>query len=326
MPLTDRFNRAHTYLRIAVTDRCNLRCVYCMPATGVVWKPRNQILTLEEVLRIAQLLVPAGIDKIRLTGGEPTVRHNLTWLIRELATIPGLQTLAMTTNGVLLAEQAAALRSAGLHRLNISLDTLRRERFERITLRDDFARVIAGIDAALAADFAPIKLNVVVINGLNDDECADFVDFARTRPLHIRFIEFMPFPGNAWTRDQYLPWRQLLTRLQAQFQLEPGTEPDPGVARTYRIPGHAGTISFISPLSDEFCVNCNRLRLTADGSIKSCLLHPAELNLRQALRAGASNPELLAMIQQALQQKKLAHPPDGALPAIDNRCMTHIGG
>ncbi|MBI5060399.1 GTP 3',8-cyclase MoaA [candidate division KSB1 bacterium] len=326
MPLVDRFSRRHNYLRIAVTDRCNLRCVYCMPAQGIEWKPRAEILTLEEILRIAQILTEEGVSKIRLTGGEPTVRANLCWLIRELAQLDGLQTLAMTTNGITLTEHAAALKAAGLHRLNISLDTLRRERFQDITMRDGLHRVLAGIDAALKAGFELIKLNVVIINGLNDDECFDFVEFVRARPLHIRFIEFMPFPGNNWSRNQYLPWRQLLERLSARYDLMPTDASDTSVARGFAIPGYAGTVSFISPLSEEFCANCNRLRLTADGSIKSCLLYPAELNLREQLRAGVGDEGLLKLIQTALNEKHFAHPQECALPALENRCMSHIGG
>ena len=326
MPLTDRFGRVHDYLRIAVTDRCNLRCVYCMPAQGISWKPRQEILTLEEIVRIARLLAAHGISKVRLTGGEPMVRANLHWLIRHLTAIPDVSTVAMTTNGVLLAPQVTELKAAGLQRLNISLDTLRRDRFHTITLRDELNQVLAGIEAACAAGFAQIKLNVVVINSLNDDECVDFVEFVRERPLHVRFIEFMPFPGNSWSREQYLPWRELRQRLSERYTMIPLAAEQPSVARGFSIPGYAGTVSFISPLSDEFCASCNRLRLTADGSLKSCLLYPAEVSLRDALRSGASDADLLDLVQSALTKKHFAHPPECALPTLDNRCMSQIGG
>ncbi len=213
MSLTDGFGRVHTYLRIAVTDRCNLRCVYCMPHHGFISKPRAEILTLEEIERLAWLFVSLGVEKIRLTGGEPTVRAGLEWLVTRLAALPELKTLALTTNGLLLKEQAARLHAAGVQAVNISLDSLRPDRFQEITLRDRFADVLAGIDAARQAGFAPLKLNVVIIKGVNDDELLDFVEFVRTRPINVRFIEFMPFPGNRWTKDKFIPWRELHRRI-----------------------------------------------------------------------------------------------------------------
>ncbi len=300
MSLTDGFGRVHTYLRIAVTDRCNLRCVYCMPHDGFISKPRAEILTLEEIERLARLFVGLGIEKIRLTGGEPTVRAGLEWLVTRLAALPELKTLAVTTNGLLLKEQAARLRTAGVQAVNISLDTLRPARFQEITLRDRFIDVLAGIDAARHAGFAPLKLNVVIIKGVNDDQLLDFVEFVRDRPLNIRFIEFMPFRGNRWTKDRFIPWRELQHRISEHYELTSppvdGPTPQRGVeistssegvrggeglgripdslpiAKDFTIPGFMGTVSFISPLSEEFCLGCNRLRLTADGALKSCLL------------------------------------------------------
>ena len=325
MPLIDRFGREHTYLRVSVTDRCNLRCTYCMPADGVTWRPRSEILSLEEIHRVCRIAVSAGITKIRLTGGEPTVRQNLIELVQRLAALPGLKTLAMTTNGVTLAAQVAALHQAGLRSLNISLDTLRPQRFREITLHDRLHDVLRGIDAALDIGFSPLKLNVVVLAGINDDEPADFIEFIRHRPLNVRFIEFMPFPGNPWQENRYVPSRTIHAALSRQYNLVPAGS-NSGVARDYRISGIAGTVSFIAPLTDEFCASCNRLRLTADGAVKSCLLYPAELSLRDALRSGAADADIAALIRNALAHKERSHPPECALPHLENRCMTNIGG
>ena len=280
-----------------------------MPNENAEWKRRDEILTFEEILRIARLLVNNGVTKIRLTGGEPLVRSNLNWLISELARLPGLDTLALTTNGTLLSQHAAELRANGLHRLNISLDTLRADRFEAISGRMKLAEVLAGIEAAQHSGLDKIKLNVVVMRGLNDDEVDDFVELVRERPLHVRFIEFMPFPGNAWTNTRMIPWQELLQRLREKHDLLPLNNLLTGVARSFTIQGYRGTISFISPLSDEFCSGCNRLRLTADGSIKSCLLYPAEASLRDIMRAGATDEEVLQGIDGALQRKRFSHPP-----------------
>ncbi len=296
-----------------------------MPEKGAVWKPRAEILSLEEIKRLARLMVSMGIQKIRLTGGEPMVRRNIAGLIERLASLPGLKTLAMTTNGTLLAEHALTLRKSGLTALNVSLDTLRRERFREITLRDNFDDVIAGIDAALDAGFAPLKLNVVVIAGLNDDECGDFVEFVHTRPIDVRFIEFMPFPGNRWQQNRFASWRDIKANIEQNHALIP-VETTDSVARSFRVEGFMGRVSFVSPLSEEFCMSCSRLRLTADGALKSCLLYPAEISLREAMRKGASEEDLEAMIRAALAQKHLIHPEAHVLTTMDNRCMTAIGG
>lgn len=326
MPLLDRFLRPHTYLRIAVTDRCNLRCVYCAPASGVAWVPHSAILTFEEIVRITKLLSAHGIEKARLTGGEPLVRADLDWLVRELSGLPQLKTLAMTTNGTLLRHHAKSLRANGLQRLNVSLDTLRNDRFRAITGRDALGDVLAGLHAAYDAGFARVKVNVVVMGGVNDDELLDFTAFARSLPLDVRFIEFMPFPGNSWSKARYLPWHTMFDRLRTRADLRALNRDEHGVARVYALAGSDSTVSFISPISDEFCANCNRLRLTADGSLKSCLLYPAEVSLREALRAGATDEELLQLVTDALAAKHYAHPPLKQLVRLENRCMSSIGG
>jgi len=325
--LTDAYGRVHTYLRIAVTDRCNLRCVYCMPEEGVPWRPREEILSLEELLRVARVCARLGVRKVRLTGGEPTLRKGITTLVGWLAAVPGIDTVALTTNGVRLAEMAQTLRDAGLTRLNISLDTLRPERFARIGRREYFPQVLAGIDAAGAAGFSTLKLNVVVLAGMNDDELPDFVEFVRERPINVRFIEEMPMPGNGWDEWERFPAPKMKERLEQRYALVPVAGADPkAVAADYRIDGIRGTISFITPLSDAFCARCSRLRLTADGSIKSCLFHPAEVNLRHALRTGATDEELITLIRAAVALKPEAHPPTGELATANHRLMSDIGG
>jgi cyclic pyranopterin phosphate synthase len=312
-------------LRIAVTDRCNLRCVYCMPAADFRWRPRSEILSLEEILRVADLMVRLGIEKIRLTGGEPTLRQNVEWLIAKLARLPGLKTLGMTTNGARLREKAHALRAAGLQTLNVSLDTLRAGRFTEITKRNRLADVLAGIDTALDAGFRPLKINVVVVRGVNDDELCDFADLAREKPINVRFIEFMPFAGNAWQRERVVPWHIAKQTIEERYALVARAN-ESGVTRDFDLPAAAGWISFISPLTAHFCDECNRLRLTADGAIKSCLLRGAEVNLRDVLRAKAREELLAERICSALAQKNFAHPPECELPQLENRCMTEIGG
>jgi cyclic pyranopterin phosphate synthase len=324
--LVDPHGRPHTYLRLSVTDRCNLRCTYCMPPEGITWRERAEILTFEEIERLAAIFVRGGVDKIRLTGGEPTVRRELPALIARLRRLPGLRTLLMTTNGVLLAQQAAELRHAGLDGLNISLDSLRRDRFERVTLRDNLPAVLAGIDAALAAGFATVKLNVVVIQGTNDDELVDFVRFAAGRPLQVRFIEFMPFDRNGWSAGGLLPYATMRERIESVFTLEPLAAGPHAVAKDFAIAGGVGTVGFVTSMTEHFCAGCNRLRLTADGRMRNCLFATAETDLRGPLRAGAGDAELAAHMQRCLQGKWREHPPAAELAELHNRSMIEIGG
>jgi molybdenum cofactor biosynthesis protein A len=327
-PLLDPFGRHHTYLRLSVTDRCNLRCTYCMPPQGISVGPREDVLTFDEIERVSRVFAGLGITKIRLTGGEPLVRKGLPALVERLVRISGVQRIGMTTNGVLLKHHLPALREAGLTHLNISLDTLRPERFEKIALRSHFTDVRAGIDAALATGFLPLKLNVVVMGGINDDELSDFVSFVEERPMNVRFIEYMPFKLNRWNTAAFISFADMKRRLDGKFTLIPvvPSEESSSVGRDFRIPGWRGTISFITSMSEHFCDTCNRLRLTADGSIKSCLFHPAEVNLRGALRDGASEPVLEKMIRSALLLKPARHAPADELLSADNRTMIEIGG
>ncbi|MEP0547031.1 MAG: GTP 3',8-cyclase MoaA [Rhodothermales bacterium] len=330
--LTDRFGRRHTYLRVSLTGRCNLRCRYCMPAEGVALTPRDGLLTTDEIARLARIFVAAGVDKIRLTGGEPLVRKDIEEVADALGALPGLRVLALTTNGLLLDRKLDGLHRAGLTHLNLSLDTLRADRFESLTLRPGLDRVLAALDLALAYGYADdtLKVNCVVMRGVNDDEVEDFVALTEARPIEVRFIEFMPFGGNEWARDRLVPYRELLDRIGARFALERVADGPTETAKTYRVARHAGRIGFITSMTTPFCDGCNRLRLTADGALKVCLFGRAEVSLRDPMRAGASDDELRATIRAAVLRKAAAH--DGIAEIADaarrdeNRPMILIGG
>lgn len=297
-----------------------------MPQEGIDWKPKDQILSLEEIFRVASVFTGMGINKIRLTGGEPLLRRNLEWLAEQLASLPRLRSLAMTTNAVLLEKRAKDIRQAGVTALNISLDSLRAERFRQITRRDDHSAVMRGIERALEAGFHSLKLNVVVIRGFNEDEIVDFVDFVRDKPVNVRFIEFMPFKDTGWTSAGVFPYADMVAAVREKYELSPLDMEPSAVAKDYALPGFRGTVSFITSMTESFCSSCNRLRLTADGSVKSCLFHPAEINLRDELRAGISNQALAALIRSAVLLKPPEHPPMDAIAAGENRSMIEIGG
>jgi cyclic pyranopterin phosphate synthase len=329
--LVDRFGRAHTYLRISVTDRCNLRCSYCMPPEGIDWKQRDELLSFEEILRVTRVLVDMGIDKIRITGGEPLARRNLDVLIEQLAGLEGLKTIAMTTNGILLNGQTARLREAGLNALNISLDTLQPDRFMQIAKRDYFDAAMSGIAEALATGFDSLKLNVVVMAGVNEDEILDFVDFVKDKPMNLRFIEYMPFKSNSWSQAAVFPFATMKQTIESRYRLiliapEFGAVAKDFALEDYSGQGYPGTVSFITSMTDSFCGACNRLRLTADGQIKSCLFHPAEVGIRDSLRRGVDDAELERLVASAVLQKQEAHPPMEELLQVENRAMIEIGG
>lgn len=328
MPLIDSFNRKHTYLRISVTDRCNLRCIYCMPSQGIEMKSRDKMLTFDEIKRVAEIFAALGITKIRLTGGEPLVRKDLPRLVESISNIPGIDTISMTTNGVLLKNFAPQLKESGLTHLNVSLDTLRLSRFVQIALRQNYYDVIAGINAALDAGFQPLKLNTVIIGGVNDDELHDFVEFVRDKPINIRFIEYMPFKFNQWNQGKLISFQQMKEKIEERYNLIPLEKSlnENSVSKDFKIQGFAGSVSFITSMSDHFCGTCNRIRLTADGSIKSCLFHPAEVNLKSALRSNSSDDVISEMIQSAISVKPYGHPKAEDLIAIENRSMIQIGG
>jgi cyclic pyranopterin phosphate synthase len=325
--LADGFGRPITNLRISVTDRCNLRCVYCMPGEPV-WMPRPEILTFEEIERLVRVAVSLGITDFRVTGGEPTARKDLPELIRRIAGIPGLRDLAMTTNGILLRKLARPLREAGLHRLNISLDTLRGEKFVHITRREGFRETWEGIEAADQAGFRPLKINMVVMRGVNDDEVVDFARMARTRPWQIRFIEFMPLDGDGlWTRDRVVPAREILDRINAEWPLDlvsDGPKSDP--ARIFRFKDGQGDIGLIASVTEPFCGSCDRIRVTPDGKLRTCLFSTWETDLKGPLRRGAADEDLCALIRSAVARKEAGHGinrPDFVKP---ERAMNAIGG
>lgn len=328
--LVDPFGRAITYLRISLTDRCNLRCVYCMPAGGVNWLAKSKILTDDEIVRIVKAAATLGIKKIRLTGGEPLVRPGVVDLVNKISSIHGIQDIGLTTNGILLERMALSLAQAGLHRVNISLDTLRPERFKKITRFGSFDKVWQGILAAEKAGLSPIKLNAVMIQGVNDDELLDLASLSLFHPWCIRFIELMPIGnGQGWGEgfptqpERYMSVQDMRSRLEALGIVPTKVDSDSGPARTFCIPGASGTIGFISPLGEHFCQNCNRLRLTADGKLRACLVMPGEISLREALCNGQ---HLDKLILQAISQKPKQHNLTATIPAQSERGMSQIGG
>jgi cyclic pyranopterin phosphate synthase len=324
--LIDRHGRRHSYLRMSITDRCNLRCTYCMPPQGIDWTPRAEILTADEIVRLGTIFVGMGITKIRLTGGEPLSRRDVGQIAERLGALPGLKTLAMTTNGISLAKRAGTLRAMGLNALTISLDTLKRDRFMEIAKRDQFDAVMAGIEAALAAGFAPLKINVVVMRGVNDDEILDFVAWAKDRPVNVRFIEYMPFPDNKWSTGGLMPYAEMRALIARDHELIPLVGERTAVGKDFRLAGHSGTVSFVTSMTESFCGGCNRLRVTADGNIKSCLFHPAEQSLRDAMRSGGTDDDIERLITNAVDGKQAAHPPMEELLTMKNRTMIEIGG
>ncbi|TEU22363.1 MAG: GTP 3',8-cyclase MoaA [Anaerolineales bacterium] len=328
MPYLDNFNRPISYLRISITDRCNLRCVYCMPPEGVSWRLHHEILRYEEIELIVRAAASLGISKVRLTGGEPLVRLGFVEFVRMLARIPGIDDLAMTTNGTLLAEYAAELAQAGLKRVNVSLDTLQPERFRQITQRGEFATVFEGIYAAREAGLVPLKLNTVVVRGLNDDEVVDLARLTLEGDWHVRFIEWMPLGTNAaWASDGYVSVGEVRRRIEdALGELMPAkVGVGNGPARYYRFPGAVGTIGFISPISEHFCYQCNRLRLTADGRLRPCLLSDYEIDLRTPLRQGADLAEIRELLIRSIGAKPERHHLDESVSPRE-RAMSEIGG
>ena len=327
-PLVDSFGRTHHYLRVSVTDRCNLRCSYCYPTSVDRRTQCRETLGFAGITRLVRLFARMGMDKVRLTGGEPLMRENLEQLVEQIVHIPGIKTVGMTTNGVLLKEKLEVLKEAGLSSLNVSLDTLRPERFARITGRDQYHRVHESLDKALDEGFSPLKLNTVIIRGFNDDELLDFVDLACRAPIRVRFIEYMPFNSNLWRNEDIVSWSQMREIIERRYRLYPLREgPEKSaVAREYAIEGFSGRVGFIAPLSSGFCEHCSRLRLTADGHLKLCLHHPQEIDLASALGAGFSDEQLADMIYAGLKEKPEAHEAGGGGNLAGKRTMAETGG
>ncbi|XP_044021843.1 molybdenum cofactor biosynthesis protein 1 isoform X1 [Siniperca chuatsi] len=324
--LTDNFGRRHSYLRISLTEKCNLRCQYCMPEEGVKLTPRGQLLSTSEVLTLARLFVQEGVEKIRLTGGEPLIRPDVLHIITELRKLEGLKTIAVTTNGMNLARLLPKLKDAGLDLINISLDSLVPAKFEFIVRRKGFHKVMESIDKAIEMGYNPVKVNCVVLRGLNEDELLDFVALTEKKPLEVRFIEYMPFDGNKWNFKKMVSYQEMLDRIRQQWpNLEMLQTEHTDTAKTFKVPGFKGQVGFITSMSDHFCGSCNRLRITADGSLKVCLFGNSEVSLRDVLRSGASDEELLQIIGAAVGRKKKQHAGMFSISQMKNRPMILIG-
>ncbi len=329
LPLIDRYGRIHSNMRLSVTDRCNIRCFYCMPAEEVVFKPREELLTFEEIERMVQIAAQLGITRLRITGGEPLVRTGLTELVGQISRVAGIQEVAMTTNGILLAKHAAALRAAGLKRLNISLDTLNDASFEQITRRKGLDKVLEGIFAAKNIGFESIRLNAVAIRGLIETEMVALVQFARQHDMTLRFIEFMPLNATGkWQDEDVLTGAQIRTMLEEAFcELVPAVRDDPSQpAVDYHFADGSGRIGLINPISQPFCGECNRLRLTAEGQLRNCLFSSVEWDARRLLRSGAPDRDLSQMIRDCVAAKEPGHGIGEKHFSKPARAMHEIGG
>jgi GTP 3',8-cyclase len=327
-PLHDGHGRQIADLRLSVTDRCNFRCQYCMPAEGLPWLERDEILSFEEIERLVALLAEMGVRDLRLTGGEPLVRRDFPLLAERLCAIDDLHEVSVTTNGYLLERDAEALVRAGVDRFNVSIDSLQRDRFFEMTRRDALPRVLRGLEVLAGFPEAhPIKVNAVAMRGFTEDEVLPFARFAREHPYEVRFIEFMPLDADhAWDRDRVLSGAEIRARVEEVWALEPEPREPSATARVYRFADGRGRIGFINPVSEPFCGDCNRIRLTADGRLRTCLFSLNETDLRAPLRAGASDDDVEAIVRDAVWRKELKHhvnDPGFVQPA---RSMSQIGG
>ena len=323
--LIDTYGRVHRDLRISVTDRCNFRCQYCMPEEGMEWTPREELLTFEEIERLASLLVNKfGIESIRLTGGEPTVRANLSKLIEKLAKLN--VDLSLTTNGATLPLIAGELYDAGLDRINISLDTLDRKRFESLTRRDNLKQVLHGIETAKSVGFDPVKINMVVMKGVNDDEVLDFVSYGRENGLVVRFIEFMPLDADeTWAESKVMPQNEILELISSKYDLEPLSRGSSPAAR-WKFEDGPGEIGIIATVSEAFCDACDRIRLTADGKFRNCLFAIQEYDVRKLLRENAGDEKIIELFSHAVKQKWAGHQIGKSVFIRPSKSMSQIGG
>lgn len=327
--LTDSHNRFHNYLRISLSERCNLRCQYCMPAEGVELSPKNDLLTTEEVIKVAQLFVKQGVTKIRLTGGEPLVRRDLVTIVDELNKLKevGLETISLTTNGVTLGRHVAKLKEVGLDQINVSLDTLVPAKFEFITRRKGWEKVMKSIDKAIDIGYSPVKINCVVMRGLNEDEICDFVALTEMKSVDVRFIEYMPFDGNKWNTGKFYPYEEMLKVIRNKWEdfiKLPDAKND--TSKAWKVDGYKGQVGFITSMSQHFCSSCNRIRVTADGNLKVCLFGNTEVSLRDALRTNMSEEDICDIIDVAVKRKKPKHAGMINISKMKNRPMILIGG
>jgi cyclic pyranopterin phosphate synthase len=327
-PLTDGHGRRISDLRVSVTDRCNFRCQYCMPADGLPWLDRRAILSFEEIERLVRVFASLGVDELRLTGGEPLVRRDFPQLVSMLSGVDGLRDISLTTNGYLLERDAEALVAAGIQRVNVSIDSLQRDRFFHITRRDSLPQVLRGLDALAAyPEVHPIKVNAVAMRDFTEREAIPFAEFARTTAFQVRFIEFMPLDADhAWTADQVLTGEELRAIIHARYPMEELAREPSATARVFRFVDGSGEIGFINPVSEPFCSDCNRIRLTAEGKLRTCLFSLTETDMRDPLRAGASDAELEQLIRDAVWRKELKHRVGEPGFSQPPRTMSAIGG
>jgi cyclic pyranopterin phosphate synthase len=327
-PLIDGHGRAIGDVRISVTDRCNVRCQYCMPAEGLPWLDRSALLSYEEIERLVRILSAMGVHDVRLTGGEPLVRRELWRLVERLSGLEDVHDLSLTTNGYLLERQVGDLVRAGLRRVNVSLDALAADRFFQLTRRDSLGRVLEGLAAAERhPELRPIKVNVVAIKGFTEDEVLGFAEFARRNPYEVRFIEFMPLDGDrAWDRSKVLPNAEVRAIIETRHRLEPLGRERSGTSRRWRFADGVGSIGFISPVSEPFCGDCNRIRMTAEGQMRTCLFSMGETDLRTPLREGATDAEIERIVRDAVWHKELKHHVNDPGFVQPRRTMSQIGG
>ena len=327
-PLRDSWNREIHSVRVSVTDKCNFRCRYCMPAEGLEWLPRDEVLSYEEIARLVRVLAAMGVDEVRLTGGEPLVRRELPVLVSLLSKTPGVRDLSLTTNGVLLDRLAGPLVEAGLTRLNVSLDSLSHVRFAEITRRDALDRVLAGLaEAERYPELRPIKVNCVAVRGFTEEEVPALAELARRKPYVVRFIEFMPLDADeAWREDEVLTGGEIRALIEERWPLEEIPAKTSSTARRFRFADGAGEIGFVNPVSEPFCSSCDRIRLTADGQLRTCLFSRREWDLKAPLRDGATDDELAALIRFAVRHKELKHKINEPGFVRASRSMSQIGG
>jgi len=323
MKLKDNFSRIIDYMRISITDRCNLRCIYCMPDEGVMPVAHKEILSYEEIERVVRVAAALGVRKIRITGGEPLARKNVTYLIASLRNISGIEDMSLTTNGVLLEKYAKELADAGLNRVNISLDSLKPERYREMTRGGEIGPVMKGIEAAEKAGLLPLKINMVPIRGLNDDEIEAFAGLTLNTPFQVRFIEFMPIgAGDLWSDERYISTDEIKTRVEKMGTLSPVRLRRDGPARYYRIENAPGVIGFISALTHHFCADCNRLRITADGKLRPCLFSETEIDLKPALRDSSSDEEIERLLRLSIEVKPEGHTINRRAEMPGDRCSS----
>jgi cyclic pyranopterin phosphate synthase len=326
--LIDSFSRSVSYLRVSLTDQCNLRCFYCTPRPLADKLPAGELLSYEELLRVITVASGLGIRKVRLTGGEPLVRRDITGFIRQLMRIDNIEEVRITTNGLLLAEKSTELYDAGIRKLNISLDTLQPEKFKEITGVNAFAQVWQGIEQSLQQGFSTVKINVVAMNGINDDEFIDFARLSMAKPVQVRFIEFMPMGNDSnWHEDYYVTSAEIMAKIASLGELTPISSGKlDGPARTYRLPDALGTVGFISPISDHFCSQCNRLRLTSEGQLRSCLLTDNETDLKSIIRGGGGEDDIRAALIETIKHKPKGHKLSESEISNCHGRMSRIGG